>query len=137
MSVQIGAALMVKMRHPNEPHFVTVAGLRARSITLTADPIEATHAQSAGRWRQFLEQSGMRHLRLEGEGVFANSAADLTINNLFFTGRRADCEIVIPSFGRLTGFFMLSGLAYIGHEQGEMLWRMVLQSTDVIEFAHA
>ena len=137
MSVQIGAALLVKMRPSADQPFETVAGLRARSIALTASPIDATHGQSPARWRQLLGHSGVRQLRLQGDGVFANSPADMAVNHLFFSGDHAQCQITIPSFGTLTGAFAVVELVYIGHDQGEMLWRIALHSADEVHFVDA
>jgi len=137
MSAQIGAALLVKMRPSADKPFETMAGLRARTIALTASPIDATHGQSPARWRQLLDHSGVRQLRVQGDGVFANSAADMAVNHVFFSGSHAQCQIIIPSFGTLTGAFAVVELVYIGHDQGEMLWRMALQSANEVHFADA
>jgi TP901-1 family phage major tail protein len=137
MSAQAASALLLKVRDSTEAPYVTVAGLRARTISLSAKPVDATHAESHGRWREFLDESGARAIHVEGEGVFANAGADMLLNAKFLSGQQTDCQIIVPSFGAFHGYFVVTELAYLGHEEGEMQWRLALQSSGVVGFDDA
>lgn len=137
MTAQKAADLIVKIRPASDQPYATMAGLRARSILLSSQPIDATHAESAGRWRHLLPASGSRGVRIEGEGVFADSKADMVLTQRFSSGEQAACQIIVPSFGAFLGDFMVIELAYLGHQEGEMQWRLVLNSTGLVTFEQA
>ncbi len=54
MSAQKGKDLLLKLDSDGTGTFVTVAGLRSRSIALNTATVDVTHAESAGRWRELL-----------------------------------------------------------------------------------
>ena len=54
MAAQSGKDMLVKLDQTVSGSFLTVAGLRTRSLALNAAAIDITDAESAGRWRELL-----------------------------------------------------------------------------------
>ena len=58
MSAQRGKDILLKIESAPGA-FTTVAGLRARTISLNARTVDATDGDSAGRWRELLAGAGV------------------------------------------------------------------------------
>ena len=65
---------------------MAVAGLRTRQITLNAETVDVTNADSTGRWRELLAGAGVRSAALSGSGVFKDEATSERLRALFFAG---------------------------------------------------
>ncbi len=76
MAAQKGKDLLLKVDSDGAPTFVTVAGLRSRSIQLNAATVDITHTESAGRWRELLAGAGVKSARIAGTGIFKDAASD-------------------------------------------------------------
>ena len=59
MAAQSGKDLLLKIETDPDT-FLTVAGLRARTVSLNARAVDVTDADSAGRWRELLAGAGVR-----------------------------------------------------------------------------
>jgi TP901-1 family phage major tail protein len=128
MSVQRGRDLLVKIQNPDGGQFTSVAGVRSHDISLNARPIETTHADSSGRWRELLGQSGVRSARINGTGLMVSSQTDRLWRNIFFNGDLAQYQIFIPGLCLLAGPFALTQMQYSGAYDGELSWRVELVS---------
>ena len=135
MSVERGSALLLKMRANDSAAYQSVAGLRAQTIIFNASPIDMTHADSIGRWRALLAQSGVRDIRIEGQGLFTNANSDRTFREMFFNGEHPSCQIIVPQIGRITARFAIAELHYLGTYDGELSWRIELHSAGEVQFA--
>lgn len=132
MAAQKGKDLLVKIADGGG--FATVAGLRARQISFNAEPVDVTHADSAGRWRELLAGAGMRRASIAGSGVFRDAQSDALMRGLFFDGGIGDFEIVIPDFGVITGAFQIVALEYRGDHAAEVTFDMALESAGALTF---
>ncbi len=135
MAAQKGKDLLVKIADGGG--FSTVAGLRARQISFNAEPVDVTHADSAGRWRELLAGAGMRRASIAGSGVFRDAQSDALMRALFFDGGIGDFEIVIPDFGVITGAFQIVALEYRGEHAAEVTFDMALESAGALAFQAA
>lgn len=135
MSAQAGKDLLLKIGDGQASQsFTAVAGLRAKTISLNARPVDVTHADSPGRWRELLG-AGLKSASVTGAGIFVDSAADETVRAVFFDQARRDWQIVIPEFGTLTGAFLVTALEYSGRHDGEATYSLSLASAGEVSFA--
>ncbi len=135
MAAQQGRALLVKIeRAPGE--FETVAGLRARSIQLSAEGADATNADSEA-WREILEGAGVRAASITGQGVFKDAASDELMRAAFFAGTIPRFQIVAPDFGAIEGAFHIAALEYAGAHDGAMTFSVTLNSAGALTFEAA
>lgn len=114
--------------------FVTVAGLRARTIALNARTVDVTDAGSTGRWRELLAGAGVRACSVAGQGVFRDAPSDARVRELFFDQEVRDWVLTIPDFGTITGPFLVTGLEYAGEHAGEATFAMSLASAGALLF---
>jgi TP901-1 family phage major tail protein len=135
MTAQRGKDILLKIGDGEEPEgFVTVAGLRARTISLNARTIDATDSDSAGRWRELLAGAGVKQASVSGAGIFRDAASDAMIREAFFAQSARAWRLIIPDFGQLEGPFLVAALEYAGEHEGEATWALTLASAGEIAF---
>jgi TP901-1 family phage major tail protein len=136
MGAQRGKDLLLKIGDGGAPEaFVTVAGLRARTISLNARTVDVTDGDSAGRWRELLAGAGVRSAAASGQGVFRDAASDATMREVFFSQAARTWRLIVPDFGVLEGPFLVSALEYAGEHDGEASFAISLASAGEIAFA--
>ncbi len=135
MAVQKGRDLLLKISDGAPmPAFVTVAGLRARTVSLNARTVDITDSGSGG-WRELLEGAGIRALSVSGSGVFRDADSDALIREAFFAQSPADWQVVVPGFGTFAGPFLIAALEYAGSHDGEATFSLTLSSSGEVTFA--
>lgn len=133
MAVQKGKDLLVKIAS-GAGAFITVAGLRTRALSFNAEPVDVTHSESAGRWRELLAGAGVKKASVAGAGVFRDEASDALVRGLVFDGAIGTFQIVIPDFGRIEGPFQVTGLEFRGDHAGEVAFDLALESAGALTF---
>lgn len=135
MAAQRGKDILLKIGDGAEPEtFVTVAGLRARTISLNARTIDVTDGDSAGRWRELLAGAGVKQASVSGAGVFRDAASDDLIRAVFFAQEARAWRLIVPDFGVLQGPFLVAALEYAGDHEGEATWAITLASAGAVTF---
>ena len=137
MTAQKGKDLLLKLDSTGTGSFVTVAGLRSRSLSFNAQTIDVTNADSAGAWRELLSEAGIKSAALSGSGIFKDAATDATTRDFFFAGTIRDWQVILPGFGTVEGPFQITGLDYAGEHNGEMTYELTLASAGALTFTAA
>jgi TP901-1 family phage major tail protein len=102
MTAQAGKDMLLKIEGAPGV-FTTVAGLRARTISLNARTVDATDGDSAGRWRELLAGAGVKSAAVSGQGIFRDAASDALVREAFFDQAATRWRLVVPDFGVLEG----------------------------------
>tara|TARA_R110000868_G_scaffold244926_2_gene501396 strand:+ start:5665 stop:6078 length:414 start_codon:yes stop_codon:yes gene_type:complete len=134
MAAQKGKDLLIKLDAAGTNTFVTVAGLRARSIAFNARSVDVTNAESSGQWRELLAGAGVRTASVSGRGIFKDSASDADVRTVFFDAAIRNWQIIIPDFGMVAGAFQITALEYAGEHDGEVTFDMALESAGALVF---
>ena len=134
MAAQKGRDLLLKVDSTGAGVFVTVAGLRNRSLSLNARPVDITNADSVNGWREILEGAGIKSASLSGTGVFRDDAADETVRGYFFNGSVRNWQLIVPGFGIIQGAFQITALEYAGEYDGEVTYSLALESAGQLNF---
>lgn len=135
MAAQRGRDVLLKIGDGGSPEtFTSVAGLRARTISLNAKTVDATDGDSAGRWRELLAGAGVKSCSVSGAGVFRDAASDAMVREAFFAQEARNWRLVAPDFGTLSGPFLIAALEYAGEHEGEMTYAMTLASAGPVSF---
>jgi TP901-1 family phage major tail protein len=135
MTAQRGKDLLLKIGDGGSPEtFSTVAGLKATQLAFNATAIDITNADSTDMWRELLN-AGVKSATVTGSGVFRDQASDATLRTAFFNQTLANWQIVIPSFGIVSGPFKLTQLHYEGPFDGEVKLSLSLASAGALNFA--
>ena len=134
MTAQRGKDLLIKIGDGGSPEtFTTAAGLRATTLAFNAQTIDVTNSDSADEWRELLA-SGVRSASVSGSGVFKDAASDAAVRAAFFNQALSNWQIVIPSFGTVSGPFKIASLQYEGPYDGEVKISMSLASAGALTF---
>lgn len=135
MGRQRGRDVLISIGDDEEPEaFVLIAGIRARTINLTAGLIEATTAQRAQAWREVIAGAGVKRAEVAGAGVFKDAMSDALIRVTFFAGRAPAFEPAIPDFGVMREPVVIVELTYAGDHDGEVTFAIRLASAGVVIF---
>ncbi|MFT6509314.1 MAG: TP901-1 family phage major tail protein [Parvibaculaceae bacterium] len=137
MTIQRGKDLLLKLDSTGSSAFVTIAGLRARSISLNAGTVDVTHSESEGEWRELLAGAGVRSASLSGAGLFTDGAADAAIRQVFFSGALRAWQVILPDFGTLEGLFQISALEFSGQHDRELTFEISMESAGALTFTEA
>jgi len=135
MAAQSGKDMLLKLDQTGSGSFVTVAGLRTRSLAFNAAPIDVTDAESAGRWRELLAGGGVKRAAVAGSGIFKDAASDATIRELFFAGTIRDWQLILPDFGVVEGPFQIVALEFAADHAGEVTFELALESAGEVGFS--
>ena len=129
MAAQRGKDILLKISDGEEsPEYVTVAGLRARTISLNARAIDVTDGDSAGRWRELLAGAGAKHAKVSGAGIFKDAASDALIRQYVFDGTIRAWQVIIPDFGTVQGPFQIAAFELTGRHDGEVAFELSPES---------
>ncbi len=135
MSAQSGKDMLLRLDSTGSGNFLTVAGLRTRSLALNASTIDITDAESAGRWRELLSGGGIKRASLSGAGIFKDKASDEDIRGLFFAGTIRNWQLILPDFGTIEGLFQIVALEFSADHAGEVTFDISLESAGELSFA--
>lgn len=133
MTAQRGKDILLKIEGAAGV-FTTVAGLRARTISLNARTVDATDGDSAGRWREPLAGAGVKSAAVSGQGIFRDAASDALIREAFFDQSARTWRLIVPDFGVLEGPFLVAALEYAGEHEGEASFAISLASAGELTF---
>lgn len=135
MSAQRGKDLLLKIGDGGAPEsFTTIGGMRTRTLSLNAQSVDITHANSVGGWRELLAGAGVRQASVSGAGVFLNETAAEMVRAAFFNSDIVNWRIIVPGFGDITGPFLIGNLDYAGDFDGEATMSLALESAGVVIF---
>ncbi|CCB65601.1 phage major tail protein, TP901-1 family [Hyphomicrobium sp. MC1] len=134
MTAQKGKDLLLKVDTAGADVFTTVAGLRARALSISAETVEITNTESAGQWRELLSGAGVKSARITGSGVFKDAASDATIRDYAFNGTVRDWQVIVPDFGTIAGAFQITSLEFSGRHDAELTFDLTLESAGELSF---
>jgi TP901-1 family phage major tail protein len=134
MGAQKGKDLLLKLDEDGAGSFLTVAGLRAKTLSFNAASVDITHADSVGQWRELLAGAGLKTARITGSGIFKDAASDAVVRQIFFDGEIRDWQAIIPDFGTVEGAFQVTALEFSGEHDGELSFEIGLESAGALSF---
>jgi TP901-1 family phage major tail protein len=133
MAAQSGKDMLLKLEVSGS--FLTIAGLRTKTLAFNAAPIDVTDAESAGRWRELLSGGGIRRASVSGTGIFKDQSSDAALRECFFSGAIRTWQLILPDFGTVSGAFQIVALEFAGEHAGEVTFELALESAGAISFA--
>lgn len=135
MAAQKGKDLLLKLDSDGLGTFVTVAGLRSRSLAFNSETVDITHAESAGQWRELLAGAGAKNARITGSGIFKDAASDAVIRDYVLAGTIRPWQVVVPDFGTVEGPFQIVAFELTGRHDGEVAFELALESAGELTFS--
>jgi TP901-1 family phage major tail protein len=132
MAGQKGRDVLIKIADGEA--FVTVAGIRAKTISLNARTVDGTSGESEGAWRELIAGAGVKSASVSGAGVFKDAASDALLQQAFFAQAVRAFQLTIPDSGILEGPFLIEALDYSGDHDGEAAFAITLASAGALSF---
>ena len=134
MVAQKGKDLLLKIDSDGFGAFITIAGLRSRSMAFNAESVDITHSESVGQWRELLAGAGVRSARISGDGIFKDAASDELVRSIFFATEIRNWQVIVPDFGTVEGAFHIAALEFSGQHDGEVAFEIALESAGALSF---
>jgi TP901-1 family phage major tail protein len=131
-SPQRGRDMLLKIEDGG--NFMTVAGLRTKSVRLNSQTVDVTDQGSNG-WAELLPDAGLRSVTVTGSGVFRDADSDARIRTAFFAQDVLDAQMILPEFGTIAGPVLVTSLTYGGTFKGEATFELTLNSAGEPSFA--
>lgn len=109
--------------------YTTVAGLRSKSFSLSADGIDVTN-HGSNQWRELLDGAGIRSMSISGSGVFKNDSTLTTIRQNAMSQTLTNFQIVDDDSGdTFQASFKITSFERSGEFNGEQVWTIALESS--------
>lgn len=86
MAGQSGTTWALSVRTALTPIYTDLAGLRTRSFKINNNPVDVTTADSSGRWRELLGDTGTVELEIDAAGLYQKDAQGHLLPSLVVSG---------------------------------------------------
>jgi TP901-1 family phage major tail protein len=133
MAGQKGRDVLIKVEDA-PGSFITVAGVRAKTISLNTRTVDGTSGESPDAWRELIAGAGVKSAAITGAGVFKDAASDARIQQAFFAQQSVRFQLIVPGLGVIEGPFMVEALDYSGDHDGEAAFAVELASAGALTF---
>lgn len=137
MAAQKGREILIKADVAADGNFVTIGGMRSKSLSINEETVDVTDSDSANSWRELLAGAGVKNASISGSGVFKDSASEAQILTWKMAGTHPDLQFIVPSLGTFEGEFAIPSLEYSGEYNGEAQFSMSFDSAAEITFTAA
>lgn len=137
MVAQPGKNVLIRVDSTGAGVFITIGGMRSKSISLNAETVDISDSDSVNRWRELLAGAGIRSATITGSGVFKDSAGEEDVRGYFFAGTIVDYQLVVPDFGTIQGAFQVTSIDYAGEYNGEATFSMTFESAGELTWTAA
>ena len=137
MAAQKGSDILIKVDSTGAGVFITIGGMRSKSISFNAETVDVSDSDSVNKWRELLEGAGLKSATITGSGVFKDSAGEEDVRGYFFTGAIEEYQFIVPDFGTVEGLFQVTSLDYAGEHNGETTFSMTFESAGELTWTAA
>ena len=137
MAAQKGSDILIKVDSDGIGTFVTVGGMRSKSISFNAETVDVSDSDSTNKWRELLAGAGLKSATITGSGVFKDSAGEEDVRGYFFSQTIVDYQFIVPDFGTIEGAMQTSSIDYAGEHNGEATYSMTFESAGELTWTAA
>ena len=131
MSASPGRGLLLRVNTSGST-FTTAGGLRTKQVKRSANKVDVTSADSAGRWQELLPGAAAQAMSFSASDfVWLNDAAYGAARSAFEAGTLLQCQIVYPGAGFYQGGFMVTQLDESAPHDREVSSSLTLESSGV------
>lgn len=116
--------------------FSTLGGLRSTRMTVNRQPVAATDVTSEG-WRRMMSQTGNAQMRIQGSGLFMNSAAEAVLRAQAMAGTTANYRLQFGNGDHMAGAFVVSSYERSGKVGDMEAFGVTLESAGTISYERA
>lgn len=131
MSAEGGKDFLLKKEDPANPGtFITVGGLRSKSISINNEAIDVTE-HASNQFRELLDTCGIRSFDVSGSGVFTDAVTHKEAITDAVNGTLRKYQVVDTFTGGLTfeGLYKLTSFERAGEYNAEQTFSLSLASS--------
>lgn len=132
MAAQKGKEILIK-RDSGGSVFVTVGGMRSKSIQINGSPADVTDSDSAG-WRELLAGAGVKTVSISGSGVFKDSAPENGLRSDIMSDLPGVYQFIVPGMGTFQGTFHITNWQLGGGHTDEVQWSASFENSGEVAF---
>lgn len=141
MAAQKGKDVLLKISDDGTSGgtMVTVAGIRTAGVTFNGSAADISSADSSGRWRELLADTGLRSFSLSGSGVFDDDAAveDMRGHFMGATESLAYAQIIIPDWGTIECAVHINSFSLTGEHEEAVAFEVSMESAGAVTWTAA
>lgn len=119
-----GSEFLLQIEDPgNEGTFLTLGGLKTKSLTLNSEEVDITN-HGSNHWREILEGAGIQNIEASGEGVAQKVQTLKLLLSSFMNNLHPNIRLVTTlgdeNVLQITGAFKISSLELSGENDKEV-----------------
>lgn len=137
MAAQAGKNILIKHDSDGAGTFVTLGGMRTKSMTINRETIDTTDSDSVNLMRELLAGGGVASMSISGGGVFKESAGEKACIGRVLSGAIVDHQFIYPGLGTFEGLFQTTQAQLNGEYNGEAQFSLSFESAGEIAFTAA
>ncbi len=134
MAGQAGKDFLLKLDEDGAGSFITMGGMRSKSLTINGEMIDTTDSDSTGLWRELLDGGGVASMAVSGAGVFKDTAAEQKAVEYSMNRTVRDWQIVVPGLGTFQGAFQVTSCELSGEHTDAVATSFSLESGGQVTF---
>lgn len=131
MAAQAGSGVLIQIGDDTSPAgYVTIGGLRTKSLSFNGESIDITNDDSSG-WMEILDSQGINSVEASGSGVFTDEQGFQRVWEAWENKTLTYLKLTIPSFRSIEAKFKITSISVAGEYNGEVTYDISLQSSGV------
>lgn len=131
MAAQAGSGVLIQIGDDTSPAgYVTIGGLRTKSLSFNGESIDITNDDSSG-WMEILDAQGINSVEVSGSGVFTDEQGFHRVWEAWENKTLTYFKLTIPSFRTIEAKFKVTSISAAGEYNGEVTYDISLQSSGV------
>lgn len=134
MAAQAGKFVLIKDDSDGGGTFVTLTGMRSKSLTINGETIDVTDSDSANLHRELLDGGGVTSMSISGSGPYKAGAGEKRCIGRALSKAIVDHQFIVPGLGTYEGLFQTTQATISGEYNGEVQVQYSFESAGEITF---
>lgn len=134
MAAKAGKNILIKHDSNGSGSYVTLGGMRSKSLRIGRQMIDTTDSDSTNLARELLAGGGVVSMAISGGGVFKESAAEKACIGRVLSGAVVSHQFIYPGLGTFEGLFQTTQADLSGEYNGESQFSLSFESGGAITF---
>ncbi|MCT4635172.1 MAG: phage tail protein [Rickettsiales bacterium] len=126
-----GSLVLLSLKQADQ--WQAVGGMRNLKMVVNSQLIDSSNNNSIA-WRELLNEAGLRYVSISGSGAFTDSAGEIYLQELVFTGKLAKYKFKFANGSSLIGKFIISHYERLGEVNEEENYVINLESSGEVLF---
>ena len=135
MAAQSGKDMLLKLDQTGSGSFLTVAGLRTRSLGVQRGGDRHHRRRERRALARAAGGGGIKRAAVAGRASSRTRRRTRRSASCSLPGRSANWQLILPDFGTVEGPFQITALEFSADHAGEVTFEIALESAGELTFA--